>query len=63
MQSFKTNLFLLFVYLTGEDATLTMRSLKNVVMEKGQRFTLREGRSTIGTGVITDILTDYTDEW
>ncbi|XP_072034482.1 elongation factor Tu-like [Amphiura filiformis] len=49
--------------LPGEDATITLKSLKSVIMEKGQRFTLREGRATIGTGVITEILPDYAGDW
>ncbi|KAG9342890.1 hypothetical protein JZ751_015106 [Albula glossodonta] len=28
-----------------------------MVLEKGQRFTLRDGNRTIGTGLVTDILT------
>lgn len=27
-----------------------------MVLEKGQRFTLRDGSITLGTGVVTDIL-------
>lgn len=33
-----------------------------MVLEKGQRFTLREGTVTIGTGVITTISKDLTAE-
>lgn len=34
---------------------LTLR--QPMVLEKGQRFTLRDGNKTIGTGLVTDILT------
>ncbi|XP_027238995.2 elongation factor Tu, mitochondrial [Penaeus vannamei] len=40
----------------GEDAKLTLRLQKPMVMEKGQRFTLRDGSVTLGTGVVTNIL-------
>jgi len=40
----------------GEDSTLVLRLLKPMVVEKGQRFTLRDGMLTLGTGVITKIL-------
>ncbi|XP_071848601.1 elongation factor Tu-like [Apostichopus japonicus] len=46
----------------GEDATLNLQLLKPMVCEKGQRFTLRDGKLTLGTGVITKILPDVTDE-
>ncbi|KAK8387312.1 hypothetical protein O3P69_018120 [Scylla paramamosain] len=39
----------------GEDARLVIRMFKPMVLEKGQRFTLREGSVTIGTGVFTTI--------
>jgi len=32
-----------------------------MVLEKGQRFTLRDGTITLGTGVVTDILTPLTE--
>lgn len=31
-------------------------------MEKGQRFTLREGSMTVGTGVVTNILPSLTPD-
>ncbi|XP_077995290.1 elongation factor Tu, mitochondrial-like isoform X2 [Glandiceps talaboti] len=40
----------------GEDVTLKLQLIKPMVTEVGQRFTLRDGKSTIGTGVITKIL-------
>ncbi|ODN02377.1 Elongation factor Tu, mitochondrial [Orchesella cincta] len=39
----------------GEDAKLLMKLYKPMVLEKGQRFTLRDGMVTLGTGVITGI--------
>lgn len=32
-----------------------------MVLEKGQRFTLRDGSITLGTGVVTDILGSLTE--
>jgi len=40
----------------GEDSTLILRLLKPMVVEKGQRFTLRDGMLTLGTGVVTKVL-------
>jgi elongation factor Tu len=40
----------------GEDAKLRLTMGKPMVMEQGQRFTLRVGGITLGTGVITKIL-------
>ncbi|XP_038053738.1 elongation factor Tu, mitochondrial-like [Patiria miniata] len=40
----------------GEDVSLTLALQKNMVVEVGQRFTLRDGRITLGTGIITEIL-------
>uniref|UniRef100_A0A3Q2TPY7 Elongation factor Tu, mitochondrial n=1 Tax=Fundulus heteroclitus TaxID=8078 RepID=A0A3Q2TPY7_FUNHE len=45
----------------GEDTSLTLTLRQPMVLEKGQRFTLRDGNKTIGTGLVTDILT-ATDE-
>ncbi|XP_030065291.1 elongation factor Tu, mitochondrial isoform X2 [Microcaecilia unicolor] len=40
----------------GEDTSLTLILRQPMVLEKGQRFTLRDGNRTIGTGLVTDIL-------
>lgn len=32
-----------------------------MVCEKGQRFTIRDGKVTVGTGVITELLPHLTD--
>ncbi|XP_068613634.1 elongation factor Tu, mitochondrial-like [Brachionichthys hirsutus] len=46
----------------GEDTSLILMLLKPMVLEKGQRFTLRDGNITIGTGLVTEILTFTEDE-
>lgn len=45
----------------GEDAALELRLYRPMVGEKGQRFTLRDGNITLGTGVITKILPNLTE--
>ncbi|XP_018582803.2 elongation factor Tu, mitochondrial [Scleropages formosus] len=40
----------------GEDASLILTLRQPMVLEKGQRFTLRDGNRTIGTGLVTEIL-------
>ncbi|XP_025050737.1 elongation factor Tu, mitochondrial, partial [Alligator sinensis] len=40
----------------GEDTSLTVTLRQPVVLETGQRFTLRDGSRTIGTGVVTRTL-------
>ncbi|KAF6203558.1 hypothetical protein GE061_001890 [Apolygus lucorum] len=40
----------------GEDSALILKLLKPMVLEKGQRFTLRIGSMTVGTGVVTEVL-------
>ncbi|XP_064115049.1 elongation factor Tu, mitochondrial-like [Macrobrachium nipponense] len=46
----------------GEDARLNLRLFKPMVLEKGQRFTLRDGSTTVGTGVITKINTVLSED-
>uniref|UniRef100_A0A1L8DRI0 Elongation factor Tu n=1 Tax=Nyssomyia neivai TaxID=330878 RepID=A0A1L8DRI0_9DIPT len=46
----------------GEDAKLVMRLIRPMVMEQGQRFTIRDGSLTLGTGVVTKILPVLTDD-
>jgi len=46
----------------GEDTALTLKLFKPMAMEKGQRFTLRDGVTTLGTGVITDYLPNLTED-
>nr|AEE61709.1 unknown [Dendroctonus ponderosae] len=40
----------------GEDSRFILRMIKPMVLEQGQRFTLRDGSVTLGTGVVTKIL-------
>ncbi|CAM1301347.1 TUFM (predicted), partial [Pycnogonum litorale] len=40
----------------GEDATINLKLFKPMVIEVGQRFTLRDGSVTVATGVITKVL-------
>lgn len=40
----------------GEDANVVMKTRKPIVLEQGLRFTIRDGGTTLGTGVITKIL-------
>lgn len=46
----------------GEDAMLHLKFLKPMVCETGQRFTLRLGDLTLGTGVITKINNNLSEE-
>ncbi|KAK7796164.1 hypothetical protein U0070_023298 [Myodes glareolus] len=39
----------------GEDLKLNLILRQPMILEKGQRFTLRDGNKTIGTGIVTDI--------
>lgn len=36
--------------------------MKPMVLEKGQRFTLRDGSITLGTGVVTNIMPQLTED-
>jgi len=40
----------------GDDTNLTLTLRVPIALEKGQRFTLREGSRTVGTGVVTDVV-------
>jgi elongation factor Tu len=40
----------------GEDADFTVEMISDVALEIGQRFTVREGSKTVGTGLVTKIL-------
>jgi len=40
----------------GEDASFNMELFVSTPLEKGLRFTLREGSKTVGTGVITEVV-------
>uniref|UniRef100_A0A1B6F459 Elongation factor Tu n=1 Tax=Cuerna arida TaxID=1464854 RepID=A0A1B6F459_9HEMI len=60
--SVKVHLFDKEMVMPGEDAKLELRLQRQVVMEQGQRFTLRDGHCTIGTGVITKVLPLLTEQ-
>jgi elongation factor Tu len=40
----------------GEDANITLELISPIALEEGQRFTVREGHKTVGTGLISKIL-------
>jgi len=42
----------------GEDSQITFKLKQKMVMEKGMRFTMRDGHMTLGYGVVTDFLKD-----
>jgi len=46
----------------GEDAKLELTTIKKMVLPAGSRFTLRNQGVTVGTGVVTEILPDATDD-
>jgi len=46
----------------GEDATLDLKLIKPMVLEEGQTFTIRDSNGTIGTGKVTKIHENMTDE-
>lgn len=46
----------------GEDSKLILKMIRPMVLEQGQRFTLRDGTVTLGTGVVTKILPTLDDE-
>ena len=41
---------------------MTLKLIKPVVVEQGQRFTLRAGAKTVGTGVFTSMNKNLTEE-
>ena len=40
----------------GDDASLVLTLRSEIPLELNQRFTLREGSKTVGTGVVTEIV-------
>jgi len=46
----------------GEDATITLKLTKPMVLEEGQQFTVRDSSGTIGTGKITNVKANMTEE-
>lgn len=58
-----------FVYLQdkdmampGEDCTMHLKLLKPMVLEKNQHFTIRDSTGTIGTGKVTEIYDNLTED-
>jgi len=48
--------------LPGEDATVELKMLKPMVVEEGQSFTIRDNNGTIGTGKVTKLNKNMTEE-
>lgn len=46
----------------GDNATLNIKVLSEIAIEKGQRFALREGGKTVGAGVVSTLLPNLTDK-
>jgi translation elongation factor EF-Tu-like GTPase len=46
----------------GEDVQLSFILNKRMVIEKGQRFQIRDSKCTIGSGVIINVLEDLSDK-
>ncbi|XP_067123908.1 elongation factor Tu-like [Centruroides vittatus] len=46
----------------AEDAKVELHLIKPMILEQGQRFTLRGGTGTLGTGIITKILNNLTPQ-
>jgi len=46
----------------GDNATLELKLGADIVVEKGQRFAVREGGRTVGAGVVSKILDPLTDQ-
>ncbi len=40
----------------GDNVTFTVKLQKPVALEKGLKFTIREGGHTVGAGVVSDVL-------
>jgi len=46
----------------GDNATMTIKILNDVAIEKGQRFALREGGKTVGAGVISEVKDNLSEQ-
>ncbi|XP_022645048.1 uncharacterized protein LOC111273749 [Varroa jacobsoni] len=46
----------------GEDGKINVKLFKPMVLERGQRFTIRDGTKTSGTGVVTNVHNNLTNE-
>lgn len=45
----------------GEDTKLILKLIRPMVLEQGQRFTLRDGNLTLGTGVVTKAMSKLSE--
>lgn len=43
----------------GEDSSMTIQMRRNMVIEKNQHFTLRDGGSTVGTGKVSSHISNH----
>ncbi|XP_031623960.1 uncharacterized protein LOC116341180 [Contarinia nasturtii] len=50
------------IVMPGTHAKLTLKLIKPMVLNKGQRFTIRDGKVTVGTGVVTDLNQPLTED-
>jgi elongation factor Tu len=48
--------------LPGEDSSVSVKMLRPMIREQGDRFTIRDRSNTIATGVVTKVLPDVTPE-
>ena len=46
----------------GEDLQMTFVMHRRMMLERGQRFQIRDAKSTIGSGVIVNLLPDLNDK-
>jgi elongation factor Tu len=46
----------------GEDVQVTLTLNKRMMFEKGQRFQIRDAKTTVGSGVVINFLPDLTDK-
>ena len=53
---FLLSLFFAQMVMPGEDANITLELITDIPLEEGQRYTLREGHKTVGTGIVSKIL-------
>ena len=44
------------------DPRLLLKLMRPMVLEQGQRFTLRDGSLTLGTGVVTKVLSALSED-
>lgn len=40
----------------GDDVQLTLKFQFGIAIETGQRFTLRDGSKTVGTGIVIEVI-------